>query len=94
MTDALAARANLLLTRRNDFAGSIADYDKLINLGVNLDQSYYHRGQRRAFVTFRARSPITPRFLELPRATLQTISPLYKGVAYSTRGTRGWPERF
>ncbi|MGH9963032.1 MAG: tetratricopeptide repeat protein, partial [Pyrinomonadaceae bacterium] len=48
MTDALAARASLLLTPRQDFAASIADYDKLINLGVDLDQSYYHRGVAKA----------------------------------------------
>ena len=29
-TDALAARANLLLTSRQDFVGAIADFDKLI----------------------------------------------------------------
>ena len=48
MTEALAARASLLLTRRNDFAASIADYDKLINLGVSLDHSLPPRSRKGA----------------------------------------------
>lgn len=43
LTSALVDRAILLLTRRQDYIGSIADFDKLINLGLDLDKSYYHR---------------------------------------------------
>ena len=90
-----AARANLLLTRRNDFAGSIADYDKLINLGVGLDESYYHRGlARRACVTFRARSPITPRSSNSLARYSKLQTRFYKGMAYNAGERAAGLERF
>ena len=86
MTGALAARANLLLTRRNDFAGSIADYDKLINLGVGLDESHYHRGGKGAPADYQGAIADYTTVLELPRAILQTTNPLRTKAPYNARG--------
>ena len=88
MTDALVARANLLLTRRNDFAGSIADYDKLINLGVGLDESYYHRGLAKARLRdFQGAIADYTAVLELPSRETPKYKPAsYKGMAYNARG--------
>ncbi len=89
MTDALAARASLLLTPRQDFAAAIADYDKLINLGVDLDQSYYHRGLAKARLRdFQGAIDDYSTVLELPsRETPNYKVASNKSIAYSARGS-------
>jgi len=89
MTDALAARANILLTRRLDFVASIADFDRLINLGLDLDHSYYQRGFAKASLRdFQGAIADYTAVIESPSLGTPNSKPgPSKVMAYSARGS-------
>ena len=88
LVDALNARANLLLTRRRDYLGSIADFDKLINLGVNLDQSYYMRALAKSRLRdFQGAIADYTSVIDLPSRETPNYEPgSFKSMAYAARG--------